>query len=159
VLALVPPAAEWGRDQAEIVHQLPTISRWIAPRETLRQLELRLEEVATSRLLVDERQRASAWQDAIDATIGKVFEGEGRSRWQRRLYDAAMVFHAAGLPFEAQLLRTQGDKLGEAGFEPLNDGFARGLVEKVTRGLVMPPLPGDEHGDAPDLPPGLIVPP
>jgi hypothetical protein len=161
-LAEIPPAEAFDRDAAELLHQLPTIARWIVPGDELRALEQRLEEVATSRLLVDERQRQTAWQDAIDGTITRAFDAAGRARWQRRLYDAAIVFAAAGHGEDAAALRAQGDRLADAAFDPLTDPFARGMVEKVTRGLRMPPLPGDEHDDAPDVPPaggGLIVPP
>jgi len=161
-LAEVVAAPDFDRDQAELLHELPTLSRWIVASAELRSLELRLEEVATSRLLVDERQRASAWQDAIDKTISTTFDAAGRARWQRRLYDAALIFKAAGFAEDAQALRAQGDRLGDPGFDPLTDAFARGMIEKVTRGLQLPPLPGDAHGDAPDLPSpsgGLIVPP
>jgi hypothetical protein len=135
-LAEVPPAAPEAldRDHQELLHHLPTLSRWVPGRAQLNELEEKLNDVVTSKILVDGPQRQRAWQDVIDAAIGRVFDETGRRRWQRRLYDAALVYAAAGHAEEASALRAQGDRLTEASFDPLNDAFARLLVEKVTRG-------------------------
>ena len=123
-------------------------------------LEQKLNDVTGSRILVDGPQRQAAWQDAIDQTIVAVFDATGRKRWQRRLYDAAIVVAAAGHPEEAKVLRSEGDRLAAADFDPLTDPFARGLVEKVTRGHEVPPPPAAAGGaNDPGELPGLIVTP
>ncbi len=157
-LAELPAPAVFNREQAELLHKLPTIARWVPSAPELRALEQRLEEVATSRLLIDGPQRQAAWQDVIDKAIVTAFDGAGRVRWRRRALDAALVFAAAGLRDDAANLRAQADLLVADGFDPLTDPFARALVEKITRGLRIPPPPAAEPEAAPASG-SLIIPP
>jgi hypothetical protein len=164
--AAIPPAEgdAFGRDQQELLHHLPIVSRWVPSRAELNVLEGRLNAVVESRVLADGAQRQAAWQDAIDRSIVASFDAEGRKRWQRRLYDTAFVVAAGGHMEEARVLRAQGDRLGADDFDPLVDPFARGLVEKVTRGKEVPPPPpaaaaGSPGANDPAQLPGLIVPP
>jgi hypothetical protein len=145
----IAPATQLGATDAAALHELPDLLSWVPDREVLRQLSMRLDEVATSQLMVDEGQRAAARVAAIDRAIESSFEAAGRAAWRRRLLDAALVYGAAGHEDDAARLRAQADRLGAADFRPVEDPFARALVEKV----LPPELRPDRSA------PGLIVTP
>jgi hypothetical protein len=155
-LARVAPAAELDRETAAGLLDLPDLYSWVPAREVLQSLSLRFDEVATSTLMVDDRQRQAARRDAIDRAIGASFDDAGRAMWRRRLYDAALVYAAAGHEEEAAQMRAQGDRLAAPGLDPLLDPFCRAMVEKL--------IPADQSMDKPAAPEekqtggGIIIP-
>lgn len=130
-LAEVAPASSPTPADLAGLHALPELQEWIAPRAVLEALEFQLEEVDTSRLLLDDRQRADARRAAVDRAVEATFAGDERARWHRRLCDAAYVYARAGHSETAALLRAQAERLATPDFRAVDDAFARQLVEKL----------------------------
>jgi hypothetical protein len=135
-LAETTPVAQLSAADARALHELPDLLTWEPDRTVLHALSLRLDEIETSQLLVDDRQRAEARRAAVDRAIEASFEPPLRSLWQRRLLDAAYAYVRAGQTDAASKLRAQADRLGAADFSAGEDAFARALVEKL-----LPPEP------------------
>ncbi len=113
------------------LHVLPDLLTWAPDRVVLETLSLRFDEIATSQLLVDDRQRDQARMGAIDQAVEATFETSQRPRWHRRLLDAALVYARAGHEDDAMRLRAEADRVVAPDFVPTEDGFARGLIEKL----------------------------
>jgi hypothetical protein len=129
-LSRIAPAALSAGD-AEALFELSDLAEWAPAREHLTSLSLRMEEVATSTLLIDERQRRDARRAVIDRIVEKVWDTPSRERYRRRLLDCALIYGLAGHEDDAGRLRAQADRLASPEFVAVEDPFARRLVEKL----------------------------
>lgn len=129
-LSEIAPASLTPSD-AVALHDLGDLASWVPAREHLTTLSLRMGEVATSTLLIDDRQREQARQAVIDRMVETVWDAEGRARYRRRLLDCALLYGRAGYEDDAARLRAQADRLESPEFVAIQDAFARRMVEKL----------------------------
>ena len=95
-----PPAAsiEFGPD-GELPHRLagaalfadPLLRTWIPEDEALRSFALTVDEIAVSRLFIDDDQRRAAFDRAADEAAEAYFTPQRRVRYARRLLETAHV--------------------------------------------------------------------
>ncbi len=133
------------------LHELPVLRGWLAEEEVLRDLALRLDEIAVSPLYLDERQRAQQAARAVaDATEGWLDEPR-RRRLSARLLATAAHLEALGDPASARIAGAVARALA-AGVPASRIPFARLMVEKAfpATPLANEPAPGE---------PSLIVSP
>jgi hypothetical protein len=97
--ALFPPLpAEEERaalEASSTLHELPMLKSWLADEPVLRALATRLDEIAASTVLADERQRGEAREQAIVDALEGLMDPARRERTARRLL--AVAVHLLGL--------------------------------------------------------------
>lgn len=117
-------------ERSGALHELPVLRGWLADEEVLRDLALRLDEIAVSPLYLDERQRAQQAARAVaDAAEGWLDEPR-RRRLSARLLAAAAHLEALGEPANARIAAAAARAIA-AGVSASRIPFARLLVEKA----------------------------
>jgi hypothetical protein len=118
----------------------PELRSYVPPEEALRSLGARLDEIAVSPLLVDERQRTDQRRHAVDRLVEATFTPEARGRYARRLFELADYFTATHRPVPAGRAAATARHL--AGTAPiLSNPFARALFAR----LIREPASASEH--------------
>ena len=125
-----PPAAS---DPAPLEHgglllELPELGGWFADPAALREDAVALLAARDSRLVVSEQIKAEREAAIVDAAIAKVFTGEARRRWARRLGEMALVFDATDQPPSAAAARATAAALADGERRAEAIPFARALV-------------------------------
>ncbi|MBX5482742.1 MAG: hypothetical protein IRZ16_13015 [Myxococcaceae bacterium] len=143
----VPPPKEG--DQAEVVHGAalhdePEIAQWLPPVDDLKRLALKVQEIATSPLYLDDAQRAAQLRLAIQSAAEGFLTEERRQLYGRRLWWMADFFARSGRPKSAAIARAEARRLFHAApgvFSP----FVLRMFEKVlTLSGMGPKLPPPE---------------
>jgi hypothetical protein len=110
----------------------PELRSYVPSEEALRALGARLDEIAVSALLVDERQRAEQRRHAVDRLVETTFTLEARGRYARRLFELADHFAATGRAPQSDRAAATARHL--AGPEPiLTNPFARAFFARLVR--------------------------
>lgn len=105
-------------------------ARWMPANTALATLTHRIDEVATSRVVVDEAQRRQQIEAALDRTVEEYFVGEERGLWAERLFRQADYFAATGRQDLAHLAAANARAF--AGSESaIQIPFARALFQKA----------------------------
>ena len=136
--------------ESEALHELAEVKGWSVPRDSLRALGRKFDEIQSSQILVDDEQRVKARRDALNDALVASFDEAGKNRWRGRFLDAAYVYHQGGHKAEASHLRALADDIMAEDFDPLAHPFTRRMVEK----LVSPDLlaPGSQPAAAAQAP-------
>src|SRR6266851_5473853 len=151
---------EFGPD-GELPHRLagaalfadPLFMTWIPEEEALRSFALKVDEVAVSRLFIDDAQRKAAFERAAEDAAEAYFTPQRRARYARRLREMAHVLASEGrLDAARTALAVSRDLPGEQG--PRN-AFARALFSRALEGRWQKPA---ESPIPPATPSGLITP-
>jgi hypothetical protein len=153
--ATAPPGADERARlaQSSDLFAEPELRSYVPPEEALRALGARLEEIAVSAIVVDERQRAEQRRHAVDRLVESTFTPEVRGRYSRRLFELADYFASTDRPAAAERASAAARHL--AGDAPiLSNPFARELFAR----LVREPPPAEAAPSAPAEEPGLILP-
>jgi hypothetical protein len=88
----VPPEEESSLRQAgAALFADPLFSTWIPEEDALRSFALKIDEIAVSRLYLDDAQRKSAFDRAADDAAQAYFTPQRRARYARRLLEMAYV--------------------------------------------------------------------
>jgi hypothetical protein len=74
----------------------PLFSTWIPEEDALRSFALKVDEIAVSRLYLDDAQRKSAFDRAAEDAAQAYFTPQRRSRYARRLLEMAHVLASEG---------------------------------------------------------------
>lgn len=133
---------------------LPVLRGWLADEDVLRALAHKLDEIAVSPVLVDERQRAEQSSRAIADAIEAYLEPPRRERLAGRLFATAAHLERAGDPASARRAAATARAIA-AGAPASRIPFVRQLVERAFaphEEAPVPPAPKRTAG-------GLIVPP
>ena len=123
-----PVALEHGASLLE----LPELGGWFVDPAALREDAVALLEARDSRLVVSEQIKAEREAAIVDAAIAKVFTGEARRRWARRLGEMALVFDATTRQQPAAWARATAAALADGERRAETIPFARALA---VRGL------------------------
>jgi hypothetical protein len=129
------PALERAAEEAQVragpqIFSHPENARWLPSMEALNSLALRMDEVATSRIVADEGQRRQQMEAALDRCVEEYFTQSARALWAERLFRQADYFEATGRGEIAQLLAANARAMtGQAPM--LEIPFARVLFQKA----------------------------
>lgn len=132
------------------LHDLPLLRGWLAEEAPLRALAARLDEIAASPIVLDEKQRQEQVDRSVDAAIQAYFDTAQRSRWARRLLRVAGHLADAGDAESAQGAAATARALA-AGQPAPEIPFARMLLEKA-----LPRAHGAPATEGAPLPPPLF---
>src|SRR5687767_11694226 len=86
----------------EKLFEQPWFEGWLLDFEVVEPWEAKYFEAVSSRVLIDEAQRARRGDAIIDEAADALLDAESISRYRRRLEDTAYVLHLAGHPEEAR---------------------------------------------------------
>lgn len=154
------------------VLELPELRAWTPPEEELQRLWLRVNEIATSRLIIDEQQRAEQQREAALRAARESWEGPLRARLVERLRETAYLVVRRGQATgrrernylnEAALILAASRRLADPAATADDDVVIRRIYERfIAR---MPAGAGAAAGERPvqaqetERPGGLILPP
>jgi hypothetical protein len=112
------------------LHDEPEIAAWLPPHDELRKLALKAEEIATSALYIDERQRAEQLARTVRSLAEGFFTPGVRQLYGRRLWAMGDLYERLGRNEAGRLAKAEARRLYHAApglFSP----FAVRLFEKV----------------------------
>jgi hypothetical protein len=131
--ALAPPLPlDEARPRLAALHELPEISLWVPPRESLDALDLELGQIATSKLVVASGDRQEQIARVIDKLAGEVAP-ELRLRLAERLEESALILVARGRSDEARLCTTCAGMLRDEAAPGASNPFLRQMFEKLIK--------------------------
>jgi hypothetical protein len=117
------------------LHDLALLQPWLADEPFLREVAVKLDEIAVSPLYVDEAQRAAQMTRTVADAVERYFDPGRRAALSRRLFSVAEHLLARGEPAHAGAAAAAARAV--AGETPASEiPFARLLVEKA-----FPPQP------------------
>jgi hypothetical protein len=138
------PAAELdpapGADSAAAVErsaellELPEFAGWFVDPEQIHEDALALLQARESRLVVSDQIKSEREAAIVDAVVDKLFTGEARRRWARRLTEMALIFQATGRDQPARLATATAAALVDEAQVARHLPFVRALA---LRGLMM----------------------
>jgi len=154
-------AVDFGPD-GELPHRLagaalfadPILRTWIPEEEALRAFALKVDEIAVSRLFIDDAQRKAAFERAADEAAEAYFTPQRRARYARRLLEMVHVLACEGRMDAARTgLAVSRDLEREEGAK---NPFCRALFTHALEGRYS--KRAQEPSAAPSTPSGLITP-
>jgi hypothetical protein len=153
-----PPPALAVQVDDELAHQLagaalfddPLFMAWIPEEDDLRRFALRIDEIATSQLYVDGRQRQQAFERAADDAALAYFTPARRALYAKRLVEMAHVLASENRLDAARTALAVSRALEKDGLNP----FCRGLFTHALKGRMEQKAPAPQ----PATPSGLITP-
>ncbi len=108
----------------------PLFSSWIPGEEELRRFALRMDEVSTSQLYIDDAQRQQGFERAAEETASAWFTPERRALYARRLVEMAHVLASLGRSDAAEIAVAVSRALEKDAANP----FCRALFTHALRG-------------------------
>lgn len=131
----------------------PLFSSWIAGEDELRHFALRMDEIATSQLYIDDEQRRQAFERAAEEAASAYFTPQRRALYARRLLEMAHLLASVGRGEVAQVAAAVSRALEKDAQNP----FCRALFTHALRGRY-----AADNPPAQPQPPGpsrLVTPP
>jgi len=138
-------------DSAQL-HETREVVAWIPDEEALQAFDLRLDEVRTCSLYVDEAQRHEQELRETERAVSNFFDERRRAVWAERLFELAEAFRTTTRPDQADQAAAVARAL-ESGRDASTIPFCRRLFEKVAETL--PAQEGDLELERKN---GLILP-
>jgi hypothetical protein len=134
----LPAPLEEGRLlESASLHEEIEARQWSPEQDTMRSFDLRLEEIATSRLFLDDDQRHGQVQSAIDRAADAFFTGERAARWVARLFDLSDALRLLGVHGAAERAAAAARAL-RRGAVPSSVPFCRRMFDKLVAHAAAP---------------------
>ncbi len=108
-----------------------SLAAWLPEQRTMERLVLRLNEIATSRIVVDDRQRAAQSSAAIERAIDEYFSEERCQASRRLLLDTAHLLAIVGQPATAAAARAAAELFAGPRAALLAHPLPRALFDRV----------------------------
>jgi hypothetical protein len=121
------------REAAEL-HDLEEFSDWMPDEDTLKIVHSKIEEVESSQVAINDRQKMEQVQKILDQAVESLLEGqERRERYQNRLLEMAEYLHRTDRPKPAQKAAAAAFQLTREGFSPPDSPFFDRMTRKLFR--------------------------
>jgi hypothetical protein len=140
----LPPAG--GSD---LLYSEPEIMQWFPDRDQVSRMELRVREIETSRILVDEAAKLEHVERYFSEATAEYFTGAVRRRYASRLAWTAVIFDLTGRPAAASMARSAAAWLQDETLSPEGCGFSREYLRRI---FVLRPPEVQEPAGAPEEP-------
>jgi hypothetical protein len=128
-LAIAPAAA--GEELGPRLFGMRELAAWLPDQDFVRSVALRLEEVATSRIVIDDRQRQSQLASALDRAVGEYHTAERCRTARRLLLDTTHLLASVGRLEDAALVRAAADIYAQPPEKVAADPLPRLFLERV----------------------------
>jgi hypothetical protein len=160
----IPPGTPPGVDATtlpadglERVLALPEAASWIPDEQVAQKLWLELQELALSRLVLDERQRTEQAKALIARACGEALAGPWRARLARRLEETAWLIAATPARagegrdriVDAALCLAAARQVADTSLPPETIVVARGLFDRLAPAEIPTQAPPDEKPGGP----------
>ena len=165
------PAGDAEREELLELYEGEELRSWVPDQMLMQRMVMRLQEVTTSQLVLDEQQRRARITDIVDSTLGEIFDETGLAAGRQVMLDTAHLAASLGQARRASLFRTASDLFLLPPERAVVNPFVRHYLERLLRMDVLlaganqaPPealAPLDEDADSPDekrSPGGIILP-
>lgn len=136
----VEPAAVEPHELIEIL-ELTELRYWLPERMFLQRLALKLSEVATSKVIINEQQRAEQFSNHLDRAMEEYFTVDCCAACRRLLLDTAHLFLVRDRPTQASRLRAAAELFASDPEEVVTHPLARTFLERLVR------LPADQSAE------------
>ncbi len=161
-LALEP--ADAGHHELISLYEEPELRGWFPERQFLSRMELKLGEVFTSKLMIDENQRRTQVNSALDNLLAEYFDDAHRAGARQLMLDSAHVATAGQRGEVAGLLRAAADLFTQDSDRLVANPFVRHFLERLVQQAMEQPMMGggeeppeeDDGGERSEG--GLIIP-
>jgi len=130
----------------------PLFLAWIPEEDDLRRFALRVDEIATSQLYIDPRQKQQAFQDAAGTAAEAYFTPQRRALYSRRLLEMAHILAVENRPDAARTALAVSRALQKDASNP----FCRALFTHALRGRLEEKT--EQQPAEAQTPSGLITP-
>lgn len=127
------PPAELAR-----ILDLKALSLWVPEQEFIQQVSLRVQEITTSRIIADDRQRHAQLTNLLDQTTEEYFTPQRMEACGRVLLDTAHLLLAGGRPEEAALVKAGATLFERPQDEVHTHPLPRLFIERVLGGITPP---------------------
>ena len=141
---------------------------WVPDQPLMQRLVMRLQEVSTSQLVLDEQQRRSRITGVVDSTLAEIFDEDGCLAGRQVMLDSAHLLMSQGNTGRAGLFRAAAEVFTLPPERAVVHPFARQYLERLLRmdallaGPMEPPQEAPEEAgagdDEPRSPGGIILP-
>jgi hypothetical protein len=128
----------------------PLFVAWIPEEDDIRRFALRVDEIATSQLYIDARQRQQAFERAADDAAAAYFTPQRRELYARRLLEMAHILATEGRLDPARVAVAVARHLPQ---EQTPGPFSRALFTHALQGKLQ-----EKPKERPTTPSGLVTP-
>ncbi len=118
--------------ESALLHDEPAVATWYPDEAAARELGLKLDEVMTSSLYVDDRQRVEQAEREIDRAVERYFDEGRRKTYANRLFELVESFRQSNRA-EAAARAGAAARALASGAAPTAVPFCRRLFEKLLR--------------------------
>ena len=133
-LALAAPLPlDEARAKLATLHELPEIRFWIPPEDLLPELDLAIEAILTSKLVIDPVQRREQLDETIAKLADRALDENYRKLLTERLRETAYLLHRRGKAEAARLATTAADVTADQTIAGRGNPFLVQLFNKVVR--------------------------
>ena len=147
-LALEP--ADAGHQELMALYGEPELRGWFPERPFLSRMELKLGEVFTSKLMIDENQRRIQATSAMDGLLEEYFDDAHRAGARQLMLDSAHAATCTDRSEVAGLLRAAADLFEEKTERLVANPFVRFFLERLVQEAMEQQMPGGEEPEDDD---------
>ena len=138
-------------DHSDLLHAEPEFVTWSLDHDAVLALKLSVDELNTSRLVVDDAQRGEQLRYRLQRAVDQFFTDRRRAIFAERLRDAAWLLAKRNATAQAHTAAALAMRLENPQVVPSSIPFFQQMVAKL-----LPPPPAEKEKDQP--PSGLILP-
>jgi len=147
------PHPEADHEQLTALYEGEELRSWVPDQAFMQRMVMRLQEVSTSRLVLDEGQRRSRIMAVVDSAIEELFDEQGLAAGRRVMLDTAHLLFCKGDEERGSLFRAAADVFSlspeRAVVHPLVRGFLERLLNMDALLASMDEAPAPEAGEEP----------
>ena len=136
------------QDLMPLYHQ-PELRQWFPEQQFLQRMELKLGEVFTSKLMIDEQQRQNQITGVLDRLLEEYFTSERCAGARQLMLDSAHVASRLDRGEVASLLRAAADVFQLPQDQLVGHPFVRQFLERLINAMD-PMMTANEGGEEPD---------
>ena len=157
--ALAIPPVSANHEDLLGLFQLRELARWLPDQEFMQRLILRLQEVATSRVVLDERQRADQLKTSIERAVPEYYTPSRCVTCRRILLDTAHLLAVGNRTSDASLARAAADLFALPLEQLIAHPFAQKFIDRILKPKESAPKEEDKKEiEETQLAGGLILP-
>lgn len=131
----IAPKTDASSEELCTLYDLPVLRGWYPGREPLYQLVMKQQEILSSQVIVDDKQRDEQFASALDKCVEDYYDASRTLEARQIVLDTAHFLSASNDPENAALARQAVDLYDRSPAELAQHPFARKLIERA-----LPPI-------------------
>ena len=126
-----PPHPEADHQALMELYKGEELRGWVPDQALMQRMVMRLQEVTTSRLVLDEQQRRSRIANVIDSNLEEVFDDQGCAAGRQVMLDTAQLLHCKGDDERGSLFRAAAELFSLPPERAVVHPFVRHYLERL----------------------------